>query len=105
MTKLEAIKRLEWLIMVSKYMDSVTLGGDDMECLEMAVDALREKEAKDTNVLTNRDRVHAMTDEELAEWFDRLLCGSRSVEECGTFNKSCTACALDWLKQPYKETT
>ena len=47
MNKLEAIKRLEWMIMACKFTNSVTIGGDDMECLEMAVTALREQEVKE----------------------------------------------------------
>ena len=104
MNKLEAIKRLEWFLGVSKVVDSITLVGDDKECFEMAVEALREKEFKASDK-TNADRVRAMKDEELAEWYDELLCGSRSVAECRTFNRNCEACALDWLKQPYKEET
>ena len=47
MTNLEAIKRLEWFLGVSKVVDSITLVGDDKECFEMAVEALREKEFKE----------------------------------------------------------
>lgn len=52
---------------------------------------------------TNADHIRSMTDEELAEWFDRGFCGSRSLAECRGFNGGCAVCVLDWLKQPYKE--
>jgi hypothetical protein len=54
---------------------------------------------------TNADHIRSMTDEELAEWFDNGLCESRSVAECRTYKGGCAACALNWLKQPYKEDT
>lgn len=47
MNKLEAIKRLEWMIMACKFTNSVTICGDDVECLEMAITALREQDAKE----------------------------------------------------------
>lgn len=44
---------------------------------------------------TNADRIRQMTDEELA----KIICcqDSRQGDEC--FNKPCTECLLDWLKQ------
>ena len=103
MTNLEAIKRLEWFLMISKVVDSVTLGGDDMECLEMAVEALREKEFKASGK-TNADRIRSMTDEQLAyllhgEYFEGFNKGlDRDFDEMLPYYK-------DWLKQPYKEDT
>lgn len=51
--------------------------------------------AKDTNVLTNGDRVRAMNDEELAEW--NHFC-PYPTDECTL--KGCTNCIRAWLKQP-----
>lgn len=51
--------------------------------------------AKDTNVLTNGDRVRAMSDEELAEWNN--FC-PYPTDECTL--KGCTNCIREWLKQP-----
>lgn len=51
--------------------------------------------AKDTNVLTNGDRVRAMSDEELAEWNN--FC-PYPTDECTL--KGCTNCIRAWLKQP-----
>ena len=54
---------------------------------------------KDTNVLTNADRIRDMSDEELAEiiacpkgLFDRM--------DCLDDHRDCNHCALEWLKQP-----
>lgn len=45
MNKLEAIKRLEWLAWACRSTGSAVLVGDDFECLEMAIDAMRKQEA------------------------------------------------------------
>lgn len=55
---------------------------------------------KDTNVLTNADRIRAMTDEELVENFwecmdDDKFCYGQCNEEA-----NCDLCRLAWLKQP-----
>lgn len=51
--------------------------------------------------ITNADRIRAMSDEELAEWFDRhasepLWC---VPPECSDYEE-CVKCILDWLKSP-----
>ena len=58
--------------------------------------------AKDTNVLTNADRIRAMTDEELAEFLNSTeVCDNQPLIKCRTAsNGKCIACTLDWLKQP-----
>lgn len=69
--------------------------------------------AEDKNVLTNADRIRAMSDEELA----RILydCDSlgycNSPPECGALldtdkgipEEKCIDCVLKWLRQPVKE--
>ena len=74
MTNEEAIKVLRT--------ESVEIGGNAvsvcqfLEALDMAIDALREQEGKDTYVPTNADRIRAMTDEELKNWYCKNLdCG------------------------------
>lgn len=53
---------------------------------------------------TNADHIRSMTDEELAEWYGEGMCGGQTVDACRKkFHGNCSACALDWLKQPYKE--
>lgn len=53
--------------------------------------------------MTNADKIRAMTDEELAEWFcDNVSCGCACLaicKDCGRDDKSCTQAWLDWLKQ------
>lgn len=62
-------------------------------------------------VITNADRIRAMSDEELAEKIScrciRTLCDIVCVEDCKAFetlNKTsqqrCVEIVLDWLKQP-----
>ena len=54
--------------------------------------------------MTNADHIRSMTDEELAEWYGEGMCGGQTVDACREkFHGNCSACALDWLKQPYKE--
>jgi hypothetical protein len=51
---------------------------------------------------TNADRIRAMTDEELAEFFQNTtFCDSCFINknECGTESYSCIQRWLDWLKQ------
>ena len=53
---------------------------------------------------TNADRIRAMSDTELAEWFERDpmrdICPNNCYE---TPTKHCAECALDWLKQEVNE--
>lgn len=53
--------------------------------------------------MTNADHIRAMSDKELCRFFDAFsVCDTRSTEECqGVFIADCTACMMDWLKQPY----
>ena len=53
---------------------------------------------------TNADRIRAMTDEELAEWINRLepfKChkGYKFANGCWEDETDCIACILEWLKQ------
>lgn len=61
--------------------------------------------ATDTILLTGQkthaNRIRAMSDEELAEWFDRhasepLWCTPPDCPE----HEECVKCILDWLKSP-----
>ena len=54
---------------------------------------------KDNNVITNADRIRAMTDEELAE----AMCNNSNCDYCN-FNEGWKGCTLkDWLKQPVED--
>ena len=57
--------------------------------LTMALVIVR-KFAKDNNVLTNADRIRAMSDEELAEFLE------------GDYGNMAVCWALEWLQQPAK---
>lgn len=55
---------------------------------------------------TNADRIRAMTDEELAEWIELLLCPSNCPDEqmgevCA--RTSCDGCWLSWLKARWRQ--
>jgi hypothetical protein len=54
---------------------------------------------KDTNVLTNADRIRAMSDEELASCLVQTV-----LQQCPCPTKDCEPvcndCILNWLKQP-----
>lgn len=110
MTRLEAIKRLEWLATETTG-DIAGEQGDYAEfllkvidALDMAIAALREWDAKDTNVITNADHIRSMTDEELAEFLMGNICGKVSPKDFDCYG-ACVDCATIWLKQPYKEDT
>lgn len=54
-----------------------------------------------TSIITNADRVRAMTDEELAKWIESLepnKCPSDDwFDRCETW--TCKGCFLNWLKK------
>lgn len=51
-----------------------------------------------SKVVTNADKIRAMTDEELAYW---IMCPYDSPYCTGT--DQCIECTLEWLKQPVVE--
>ncbi len=72
---------------------------------EVSKKSAQQEPAKDSNVLTNGDRIRAMSDEELAEHFNNLAV----ICDCCADNESCIEpfddpkCirgVLKWLKQP-----
>ena len=61
-------------------------------------------------VITNADRIRAMSDEELAEWLQGMkyspTCDSKchdDYEKYGEQRTYCTDCWLDWLQSPAGE--
>ncbi len=48
---------------------------------------------------TNADRIRAMTDEELADYFSELSCWPNASKEVCRGVANCMDCWLDWLKQ------
>ena len=60
------------------------------------------KDVTDINVgdKTNADHIRSMSDEELASV---IMCPYDVEPDLCYSRKSCYACSLDWLKQPYKE--
>ena len=68
--------------------------------------------AKDTNVLTNADRIRAMTNEELADWIARTQIANvtEALEVVGIpwdqkpeMKEEVAKESLEWLKQPVQE--
>lgn len=71
----------------------------------------------DPEIITNADRIRAMSDEELAEFINRCTSVEgaprfcRNLPECDADLETdtliplerCSACLLHWLKQPAKE--
>ena len=51
---------------------------------------------------TNADRIRAMTDEELAEFFDNTCIENIGEVRCGLYRR-CYDCMLAWLKEDVKE--
>lgn len=53
-------------------------------------------------VLTNAERIRAMSDEELATVLDGdPMCEGHGLGDC--MNKDCKKCILEWLQQPAEE--
>lgn len=62
---------------------------------------IQEHESK-TKPMTNADRIRAMSDEELVVFINTFnICNIRTNEECKfNYGADCSACVLNWLKQP-----
>lgn len=84
--------------------------------LETALAYLKEYFVKDANVLTNADKIRAMTDEELAvalihvNDFGFTIPFCQNKPECGELldtggitDEMCQRCMVEWLKQPAEE--
>lgn len=56
----------------------------------------------ENKITTNADRIRIMTDEELAVFLlSTEVCDDQPIEKCRKANDVvCTACVLEWLKQP-----
>ena len=71
----------------------------------------------DNRVLTNADRIRAMSDEELAREINRMAEGEKTIRHCRNLPECdddlardvliplerCEQCVLHWLRQPAKE--
>ena len=68
------------------------------EALDMAVKALEDVTDKNVGKMTNADRIRAMSDEELKDWY----CKNRDCEGCD-FCRPFGCTFKDWLKQPAEE--
>lgn len=73
------------------------------DAVDMAIDALREQEGKDTYAPTNADRIRAMTDEELAEFIATTFENGRISVFAIYPELTENHCGLDWLQQPAEE--
>lgn len=57
-------------------------------------------------IVTNADRIRAMTDEELVKVLQEPFCDRRTRDECKiSYCGVCDKCILDWLQRPAKEGT
>lgn len=59
----------------------------------------------DPEIITNADRIRAMSDEELAKWLMIAGICIRDFEHCQCDGVSCRQCRLNWLQQPAEEET
>ena len=57
------------------------------------------------HIITNADRIRAMSDEELCEFILEIRDGDCLNDRCYAAdpNKGCDYCTMEWLKAPYKE--
>lgn len=107
MTREEAINIIEDVT----WQDNGRHFGKIAEARDMAIAALQGQEGKDANVLTNADRIRAMSDEEMAEWVRDRSVDSLCEIVCGgvctafdtldkTSDQFCKEIVLKWLQQP-----
>lgn len=76
---------------------------EEVEMYDMAISALREQEER-SKVVSNADRIRAMSDEELAE----LLVNGKHTFRCAdcdayVCDDECEKNCLKWLQHPVKE--
>jgi hypothetical protein len=103
--------------MVCEYMDAKVQRLDERlrkESRVVAISKMENTTSKDTNVLTNADRIRAMTDEELAAIMiqcsdlDERVGFCKNLYKCellldtddGIPASMCEKCMLEWLKEP-----
>lgn len=69
-------------------------------CVYAGEDCTRE-ECKDNIPTTNADRIRAMTDEELAEWYLKIsMCPCDAMNDgCALNDDTCRRAWLDWLRK------
>lgn len=87
------------------YMDRVNTYGQVMRI----INELAEEYGKDTNVTTNADKIRGMTDEELAEFFEKLevvcdMCAFK-VGCCNIVSGNCKSGLLKWLQSEVEGVT
>ena len=71
---------------------------DAASCFQDALEAKWKLESqRKGKPKTNGDRIRAMTDEELAEFFKDYTCPSYPIERCCGY---CKGCWLEWLRSP-----
>lgn len=81
--------------------DQCTCGGDETKC-DFYPEVRKKAKNKPEKIVTNADRIRAMTDEELADFIvesDAKIKGTCHTGRCGE-DETCVGCALKWLKQP-----
>ena len=54
-------------------------------------------------VITNADRIRAMSDDELADFMNSDISGCPPTGDCNKASDDCKACWLNWLQQPLEE--
>lgn len=72
------------------------------------VNELAEEYGKDTNVTTNADKIRGMTDEELAEFFEKLevVCDMCAFKVgCYIVSDNCKSGLLKWLQSEVEGVT
>lgn len=61
------------------------------------------KNCFEPKVMTNADRIRAMSDEELARFIDSETDNCAPHGDCKKVCDDCKACWFDWLQQPAEE--
>lgn len=90
----------------TKERDECFCGGDRTKC--DFYPEVREKAKKEVEkIVTNADRIRAMTDDELADAIDKVTntgaCNDFGITHERECDSNCAKCIKEWLKQPVKE--
>lgn len=76
-----------------------------IEIVNQVAEEYKTKECMHNQYLTNADRIRAMSDEELADWYV-IKCNimmNKNPPECRNTRQVCRECILEWLQSEVEE--
>lgn len=102
----EQIRKLRKRCNGTRERDECSCGGDRTKC-DFYPDVRAKEKNESGKIVTNADRIRAMTDDELADFFYELVdsgaCNDFGITHERECDSNCVECIKEWLNQPVKE--